>query len=80
MNPLDRAFLQVPCPRCEFEVDVQLRLAQLEDLVFCPCCKVRIWFADDEASGHRARRSVHNSLTELQRTIEDLNRTLTFNF
>ena len=79
MHPLDRALLQVPCPRCGYEVDVQFRLAQLEDVVFCACCKARIRFSDDGASGSRARRSVHDALTELQRTIESLNRALTIN-
>ena len=79
MHLLDRAFLRVPCPRCDYEVDVQFRLAQLEDVVFCACCKARIRFSDDEASGYRARRSVHNALTDVQRTIESLNRTLTIN-
>ena len=77
MNPFDRAFLGVPCPRCGYEVDVQFRLALLEDLVFCPCCKARIRFSDDTASGHRARRSVRNALAEFQREIKNLNRTLT---
>ena len=77
MNPFDRAFLRVPCPGCGYEIDVRFRLAQLEDVVFCPCCKRRIRFTDDRASGHRARRSVHNALTELRREINNLNETLT---
>ena len=79
VHPLDRAFLHVPCQRCGYEVDVQFRLAQLEDVVFCACCKARIRFSDEEASGSRARRSIHNALAELERTIENLNRTLTIN-
>ena len=79
MYPFDRAFLRVPCPQCRYEVDVRFRLAQLEDVVFCPCCKARIRFSDDKASGHRARRSVHNTLTALRREIKNLNKTLTIN-
>ncbi len=77
MYPFDRAFLRVPCPRCGYEVDVRFRLAQLEDAVFCPCCKGRIRFSDDRASGHRTRRSVHNALTDLEREIKNLDTTIT---
>lgn len=77
MYPFDRAYLSVPCPRCTFKVDVRFRLAQLGGAAFCPCCKARIHFVDDRASGHRARRSVHNALTELEREFSNLNTTIT---
>ena len=76
MYLFDRAFIAVRCPRRTYEVDIQLRLAQLEDIAFCPCCKVEIQFTDDSVSGHRARRSAHNALSGLKRQLEDLNRTL----
>lgn len=77
LNPLDRAFLRVPCPRCQYEIAVRFRLAVLGDVVFCPCCKARIQFSDDGASGHKSRRSIHNALEDLQREIANLNRSLT---
>lgn len=77
MYPFDRAWIRVPCPRCDYEVDVQFRMVLLEDVVFCPCCKVRIRLSDDRASGHRTRRSVHNALDELRNEITNLNKTLT---
>ena len=78
MYPFDRAFLRVPVPA------VRLRgrcfgsgWHSLEDAVFCPCCKGRIRFSDDRASGHRTRRSVHNALTDLEREIKNLDTTIT---
>ena len=77
MYPFDRAWLRVPCPRCGYEIDVQFRMALLGDVVFCPCCKVRIHPSDDRASGYRARRSIHNALEQFQNDLKDLSITLT---
>ena len=74
--PFDHAYLRVPCPRCTFKVHVRFRLAQLGGAAFCPCCKARIHFVDDKVSGHRARRSVHNSLTELHHELQKLDTTI----
>lgn len=77
MYPFDRAWIRVPCPRCGYEVDVQFRMALLGDVVFCACCKVRIQFSDDRASGYRARRSIHNALEGLRNEIKKINKTIT---
>lgn len=79
MYIFDRTFLEIPCPRCSYEVDIQFRQVVLEDVVFCPCCKVRIQLSDNKASGHRARQSTHYALTKLQEEIKNLNKALTFN-
>ena len=80
MFVFDRAFVAVPCPRCCYETDVQFRSAQLEDVVYCACCKAQIQLVDDEATAHVSRRSAHNAIRDLQRQIEKLNRTLTIEF
>ena len=77
MYPFDCVFLRVPCPRCRYGVDVRFRLAQLEDVAFCPGCKARIQFSDDGASGHRARRDTHNAAKKLRQKLKNLNETLT---
>ena len=79
MYPFDSALLRIPCPRCTYKVNIRFRLAQLGGAVFCPCCKAHIQFSDDKASGHRARRSVRNALTEFEREIKNLNMTITIN-
>lgn len=79
MYVFDRTFLEIPCPQCSYEVDTQYRLVLLEDFVFCPCCKIRIQFSDDQASGHRARQSIHYALAKFQKEIKNLNKTLTIN-
>lgn len=76
--PFDRTFLKVSCPRCQYEIEVLFRLAQLEDMVFCPGCKARIQFSDDNASGHKARRETHRALGNLRQELKSLNKTFTF--
>ena len=75
----DRAFIAVPCPRCQYEIDVQFRSVQLEDMILCACCKVQIQLVDNEASGHMARRDSHIQLRNLQRELQRMSRTLTIN-
>ena len=77
MYVFDRAFIAVPCPRCEYETDIQFRSAHLENVIYCACCKIQLRLVDSEASAHVARRSAHNALRDLERQIQQLNRTLT---
>lgn len=73
----DRAFIALPCPRCNYETDIQFRSAQLEDVIYCGCCKAQIQLVDDEATGHGSRRSIHNAIRELERSIKRISSTLT---
>ena len=79
MYLFDGAFIAVPCPQCAYEIDLQFRLIQLEDFAFCPCCKARISFTDEAASGHRARRNARAAIVDLERQIENLSRTFNLN-
>lgn len=79
MYIFNRTFLEIPCPQCNYEIDIQFCQVLLEDVVFCPCCKARIQFSDDRASGHRACQSVHNAMIKFQEDIKNLNKALTIN-
>lgn len=57
------------CPRCRYEMNIELLDVRLERRVFCPACKVAIELRDDGASAHAAVASVDRALDELQRAI-----------
>lgn len=49
-------YVTIPCPSCEYEVDVELLSVRLEESVFCPCCKISIQLVDADASAHGAQK------------------------
>jgi hypothetical protein len=62
---LDGVFTDVPCPRCGYEMSIQLVDARLERRLFCPCCKSAVQLVDAGASGHGAMRQVDEALRRL---------------
>lgn len=79
MKLLDRFYLEVPCPRCSYEIDVQFLSIRLEAVEFCPNCKVIVRLVDEDASGHSAQESFLRSLRELRQGMEQLGMSLTIN-
>ena len=68
-------FITVPCPVCEYAMDVELLSVHLEETVFCPCCKVRIKLVDDNASLYGAQQEIDSAIQDLRNTVNKLNKT-----
>lgn len=80
MHILDRAFISVPCPKCQYEIDVQFRSIHLEDFVFCACCKVQIHLIDSKASSHTSRHKIHSQMYMLQEDLQRMHSTIALDF
>ena len=78
MYLLGDLFVIVNCPKCEYGSDVELQSVELQEIVFCPCCKVAIQLVDANASMHGAQEEIDSAIKELRREFNKLNRTLTF--
>ena len=78
MQHFDRQFVALNCPKCGYAIDVQLLSLQLEETVFCPACKTRIQLVDVDASAHRAKVDIDSSMTEIQRRLKELGKSLKF--
>ena len=78
MSLFDGLFLTLPCPKCNYEVDVELLSVRLEATTFCPCCKVTIRLIDADASAHGAQEEIKSALKDLENQLKKLNTTIRF--
>ena len=76
MGIFDGTYVNVNCPNCNFELDVELTAVSLEETIFCPCCKIIIQLRDENASTHRAERNIDSALTDFRRSLRKLNRSM----
>lgn len=66
MSFFDGLYVTIPCPSCDYEIDVELLSVRLEESVFCPCCKVSIQLVDADASAHRAQKRMEWALKSFE--------------
>ena len=78
MSLIDGLFIDVNCPKCGYGMDVELRSVELQERVFCSCCKVVIQLVDADASLYGAQEEIDSAINDLQRHFKKLNETLTF--
>ena len=78
MNLFDGLFVTLPCPECNYEMDVELLSVHLGATTFCPCCKVTIRLVDADASVHGAQEEIESALKALKNQLKKLNTTIRF--
>ena len=78
MSLIDGLFIVVDCPKCGYGMDVELRSVELQEPVFCPCCKVAIQLVDAYASLYGEQEEIDSAIEELHREFKKLNKTFTF--
>jgi hypothetical protein len=66
---LDRAELDVPCPRCGFYNGFTFRQARLQDAIICRGCKATIRLDDHMGECRKAARQVDESISRLARSL-----------
>lgn len=76
MHIFHNTFIPLPCPRCQYEFDIELQSVRLEERVICPCCKVNIKLSDSSASGYGANKEISTALDGLNQTIKKMNFTI----
>ena len=75
MNLSKGIFVAMPCPVCGYAMDVELLSVNLEERVFCPCCKVTIRLVDAGASLYAAQQETESAIEDLRNTVNKLNQT-----
>ena len=78
MNLFDGLFVTLACPKCYYEMDVELLSVRLEETTFCPCCKVTIQLVDSEASVHGTQKKMESVLKDFESQLKKLNTTIQF--
>ena len=78
MNLFDGLFVTLACPKCNYEMDVELLSVRLEATTFCPCCKVTIRLVDADASVHGAQEEIESALKDLESQLKKLDTTIRF--
>jgi hypothetical protein len=74
---LDRATLEVRCPRCRFENSIVYRQARLRDVIICRGCKVNIRLDDHMNECRKAREQINRAVAELEQMLASINTNIT---
>lgn len=77
MINLDRAELDIPCPRCRFENSIFYRQARLRDVLICRGCKSNIRLDDHMNECRKARQQINQAISELEQAFASFNKTIT---
>lgn len=75
MSFFNGLYVTIPCPRCDYGVDVELQSVRLEESVFCPCCKISIQLVDADASAHGAQERMESALKSFESQLNELDTT-----
>jgi hypothetical protein len=71
-RPSDRllqTFIEVGCPSCGYQFEVQLTDVRTQVYRYCPCCRQLIHLIDSGGSTFGALESIDNAMDDLQRTL-----------
>lgn len=77
MINLDRAELDVPCPRCRFENSIFYRQARFREVIICRGCKTSIRLDDHMNECRKARQQINQAVAELEQVLASFNKTIT---
>ncbi len=61
-----------PCPRCRYEVEIQLLDARVQAYRYCPCCRARIHLVDKDGSMFGAFEEVDHAMDQLNKALKGL--------
>lgn len=78
MFDLDVQTVEIECPLCGFYSYVTMKQARLRDVVICRGCKANICLDDSMNECRKGIRRARQSMAELERETENLNRALRF--
>lgn len=66
MFDLSSAWTSFNCPKCEYEIDIQLFDVKMARTVYCHNCKISIQLLDNDASTHAGIEQIDANLNELE--------------
>jgi len=71
MIDFNSIWIDLECPNCGYQDDIQLIDVKTEKTIYCHNCKVKINIADNDASVHTGIDSMNNALNELEKTLKN---------
>ena len=72
MFNLDNTWIDIYCPKCKYQFEIQIIDARLESKLYCHNCKCTIQLQDNEASVHTSTRDINQALNDLDKTLRNL--------
>lgn len=72
MIDITQVWINVECPHCKLEIDIQLIDVSSECTVFCHNCKTSIKLIDSDASTHLANASINQTLNDCEQQLKNL--------
>lgn len=69
-----RHWVDVPCPVCGYQFDVQLLDVRVQAYKRCPCCRVRIHLIDEGGSTFGALETINNAMSHFEQALGRLGR------
>jgi hypothetical protein len=64
--------IEIQCPECEYEFEIQMLDIRVQAYKLCPCCRVRIHLVDAGGSTFGALEAVDDAMRQLERTLRRL--------
>lgn len=65
MFDLNYIWVDIACPKCNYQDEMQLIDAKSEKLIFCNNCKVGIQLQDSEASVHSGIENINKAFKDI---------------
>lgn len=67
---ISQSKVDVPCPKCEADINVSLKKIEQQETVTCTACSSKIDLVDKDGSSKKVVRDVNKSLKSLTDTIK----------
>ena len=69
---ISQSKVDVPCPKCEANINVSLKQIEQQETVTCPSCNSKIDLVDKDGSAKKAVLDVNKGLKDLTDTIKKI--------
>lgn len=74
MIDLNYTWVDIHCPKCNYQDEIQLIDAKAEKLIFCNNCKSSIQLQNSNASVHTGIESINKAFKDLEDLFKNLSK------
>jgi len=74
MFDLENMWIEIKCPSCHYQIDIQLVDVKSENVIFCHNCKMSIQLKDDNASTHSGSQKINSALKQIDQLFKNFGR------
>lgn len=72
MFNIENHWIEIECPNCNYQIDIQLIDLKNENIVYCHSCKRTIQLEDKNASTHTSLKEIDDVLDDLKKVFKNL--------